>query len=163
MYLERSTAFQRKVASSGVRGPSVRPSRRLYVGGHHVRPLESSTGLPNPECDVKHIHGDAGCESGGKARRLGVEGHPDRPRGVGVAPGTNATVGLGEFGCPFDGVVAVLDVGGLVLVAPHPEVFAVGGVAAAHVLDNDRIPTFCDVGGMLLVAWQELVIRGSAD
>ena len=80
-----------------------------------------------------------------------------------MAPSSDATVGLGEFGYPFDGVVAVLDVGGLVLVPPHPEVFAIRRVSASHILDNDRVPTFCDVGGVLLVAWQELVIRGSAD
>ena len=92
-----------------------------------------------------------------------MKGHPDRPRCVGVAPGADSAVGLGEFGCPLDGVVTVLDVGGLVLVAPHPEVFAIRRVAASHILDNYRVSTFCDVGGMLLVAWQELVIRGSAD
>lgn len=81
-----------------------------------------------------------------------MEGHPDRPGCVGVSPSAYSAVGLRELGGPLDGVVAVLDVGGLVLVTPHPEVFAVGGVASAHVLDDGGVASFCDVDGVLLVA-----------
>ena len=80
-----------------------------------------------------------------------------------MTPSSDSAVGLGQFGGPFDGVVAVFNVGGLVLVSPHPEVFAIGGVTSPHVLDNDRVTTFGYIGCVLLVARGEFVVRGSAD
>ena len=80
-----------------------------------------------------------------------------------MPPSSDAAVGMGQFGRPFDGVVTVLNVRGLVFVAPHPEVFAIGGVAASHVLDNDCVTAFGDVGCMLLVARSEFVVRRPTD
>ena len=79
-----------------------------------------------------------------------------------MSPCAYSAVGLREFGGPLDGVVAVLDVCGLVFVAPHPVVLAVGGVASAHVLDDGDVSGVCDVDGVFLVARGEFVVGSAA-
>ncbi len=66
-------------------------------------------------------------------RRVLEGGEPLHGAGIGQAEGADAAVGPGLDGGPLDGVVAVR-----ALVAVGLEL-ALGGVAAAHVLEHDRV------------------------
>ncbi len=74
-----------------------------------------------------------GCE-GGEVRRRVECGVPGEAPFVGVADHADAAVGGGEFGGPFDRVVAVSDIG--IVVA---EIVPVGEIATADVLADEDV------------------------